>query len=201
MTPSGTAADDKDGRAGGQSPDGDEPPGDHHISTLPEPRPLSAVRRDRFGRRLFVTLLVAFLGLGALGVYGVRTREATATGGGYELTVTYSSVSRPGLATPWSAEIRRPGGFGEELVSLAVTASYFDSFDENGLDPDPAEAVNDGDRTIWRFDPPPGDVMTVSFDARLQPDVQLTRVKGSASVLDESDSPVVTVKFRTLAMP
>ena len=171
------------------------------ISTLPAPQNLRAVRRGRLGRRVFVVALVVFLGLGMLGLYGVRTREAQATGGGYELTVTYTSVTRPGLATPWSAEIRRSGGFGDELVSLAVSASYFDAFDENGLDPDPAESVNDGERTIWRFDPPPGDVMTVSFDARLQPDIQLTRVKGSASVLDSSGAAVATVEFRTLVLP
>ena len=171
------------------------------LSTLPRERPIRAVRRDRFGRRLFVVALVVFLGLGVLNLYGVRTKEVEATGGGYELTVTYSSVTRPGLATPWSAEIRRPGGFDDELVALAVSASYFDAFDENGLDPDPAEAVNDGENTIWRFDPPPGEVMTVSFDARLQPDIQLTRVKGSASVLDQSGAAVATVDFRTLVLP
>ncbi len=159
------------------------------------------MRRGRFGRRIFVVALVVFLALGFLNLYGVRTKEASATGGGYEVTVTYTSVTRPGLATPWSVEIRRPGGFGEDLVALAVTASYFDAFDENGLDPDPSESVNDGERTIWRFDPPPGDVMTVSFDARIQPDVQMSRVKGSASVLDPSGADVVTVDFRTLVLP
>ena len=162
---------------------------------------ISSARRARLGRRLFTVGLVIFLGLGALGLYGLRVREAQATGGGYELTVTYASVSRPGLATPWSVEIRRPGGFDEELVALAVTASYFDAFDENGLDPDPAESLSDGDRTVWRFEPPPGDVMTVSFDARIQPDIQLTRIKGSASVLDPSGADVVTVDFRTLVLP
>jgi hypothetical protein len=159
------------------------------------------VRRGRSLRRLFVAALVLFLALGALNLYGVRTKEARSEGGTYELTVTYSSITRPGLATPWSAEIRRSGGFGDELVSLAVKASYFDAFDENGLDPDPAEATNDGEYTIWRFDPPSGEVMTVSFDARLQPDIQLTRVRGSASVLGVDDEPVVTVDFKTLVLP
>ena len=179
----------------------DDGPAVRSISTLPRPRDIDSLRRNRLGRRLFVVALVTFLGLGLVGLYGVRVTEARTTGGGYELTVTYASVSRPGLATPWSAEIRRPGGFGDESISLAVDAAYFDAFDENGLDPDPAESVNDGERTIWRFDPPPGEVMTVSFDARLQPDVQLTRVKGRASVLDSSGAAVATVDFRTLVMP
>jgi hypothetical protein len=170
-------------------------------STAPRTRSLASVRRGRLGRRLFTVSLVVFLGLGALGAYGVRTRESRATGGGYELVVTHTSITRPGLATPWSVEVRRPGGFGDELVSLAVTASYFDAFDENGLDPDPAEAANDGERTIWRFEPPAGDVLGVSFDARIEPGVQLARIKGRASVLGAGDVPVVSVDFRTLVLP
>jgi hypothetical protein len=159
------------------------------------------VRRGRLGRRIFAVVLVVFLGLGLLGLYGVRTKDARATGGGYEMTVTYTSVSRPGLATPWSVEIRRPGGFGDDQVTVAVTSSYFDAFDENGLDPDPAESYSDGERTVWRFEPPPGDVMTVSFDARIEPGVQLTRVKGTVAVLDASGADAVSVDFRTLVLP
>jgi hypothetical protein len=153
------------------------------------------------GRRLFVVALVVFLGLGVLGLYGVRMGEKEASGGGYDVTVTYALVSRPGLATPWVVELRRPGGFGDGLVTVALNSSYFDAFDENGLDPDPVESMSDGDRTIWRFQPPPGDVMTVSFDARIQPDVQLTRLKGRVSVLDDSYAEMVSVSFRTFVMP
>ena len=179
----------------------EEESGVRSIPTDPPDRDLSSVRRGRLGRRAFVTALATFLGLGMLGVYGVRTRDVEATGGGYELTVHYTSVTRPGLATPWAIEVRRPGGFGDELVSIAVTAAYFDAFDENGLDPDPAESLNDGERTIWRFEPPDGDTMSVSFDARVEPGVQLTTVRGTASVLDASDAEVVTADFGTLVLP
>ncbi|MEA2686425.1 MAG: hypothetical protein QOE93_1620 [Actinomycetota bacterium] len=172
-----------------------------HISTLPPERLLRQVRRDRFGRRVFTVALAVFLALGVLGLYGVRTGEKNATGGGYQLTVTYTKISRPGLATPWAVEIRRPGGFGDDLVTVAVTAAYFDAFDENGLDPDPAESFNDGERSVWRFEPPPGDVMTVSFDARIEPGVQLKTVKGTVAVLDPSDAAVASVDFKTLVLP
>ena len=172
-----------------------------HTSTLPPPPDIRSVRRGRLGRRLFTIALVIFLGLGLLGLYGVRSGTTEATGGGYELTVTYAKVTRPGLATPWSVEIRRPGGFGEETVTVAVASSYFDAFDENSLDPDPAEATSDGERSIMKFQPPPGDVMTISFDARIEPGVQLTRLKGEVSVLDAAGADVVTAHFRTLVMP
>lgn len=178
-----------------------EPDRDRQGATVPAPSELGSVRRGRLGRRVFAAGLVAFLGLGVLGFYGVRTRQVSAVGGGYELTVVYTSVTRPGLATPWSVEVRRAGGFGDELVSVAVTAAYFDVFDENGLDPDPAEATNDGERTIWRFLPPPGDTLTVTFDARLEPSVQLTVAEGRATVLDAAGGDAVAVSFRTWVLP
>src|SRR5688500_12242998 len=98
-------------------------------STLPEEFHPSRARRARVLRRVFVVLLVAFLLAAAFGAYGPRTRDRTATGGGYELTVHYAVVSRPGLATPWSLEIRHAGGF-DGPVAISTTARYFDLFDE-----------------------------------------------------------------------
>ena len=158
--------------------------------------------RSRALRRLFVAALAVFLGLGALNFYGVRSRTASATGGGYEVSVRYASISRPGLATPWSMEVRRPGGF-PDGVTVAVTSSYFDAFDENGLDPAPEEETNDGERTIWQFGPSVGDTLAISFDARIEPGVQFTRVKGRAEILAGPDDgpPAVSVSFSTLVLP
>ena len=170
------------------------------IPTEPEPTDIPRQKRARAGRRVFVVLLGLFLLLGALGVYGVRTKTSTAAGGGYELSVDYASISRPGLATPWAFEVRRPGGF-PDGVTVAVTSSYFDVFDENGLGPAPAEETTDGDLTIWRFGPTTSDTLSVSFDARIEPGVQLTTAKGELSVLGAGDQPVVTVAFKTFVMP
>jgi hypothetical protein len=171
------------------------------ISTVPEETDARRQTRARLGRRAFVVVLAGFLALGALGFLGVRTTSATAAGAGYELTVTYASVSRPGLATPWSFEVRRPGGFPDGLT-MAVTSKYFDAFDENGLGPAPTEERTDEERTIWTFGPSPSETMSVSFDARIEPGVQLTSLKGQLSVLTgPSGPPAVTVAFRTFVMP
>jgi hypothetical protein len=156
--------------------------------------------RARAGRRVFVVALSLFLLLGALGVYGVRTRSVSAAGGGYELSVDYASVSRPGLATPWAFEVRRAGGF-PDGVTVAVTSSYFDFFDENGLGPAPTEETTDGDLTIWRFGPTRSDTLSVSYDARIEPGAQLSTAKGELSVLGPGGQPVVTVTFKTFVMP
>ena len=175
-------------------------------STPTEPAPADVARqiRARTGRRIFIALLVLFLLGGALDLYGVRTRTRSAAGGGYELAVTYGSVSRPGLATPFSFEVRRPGGF-PQGVTVAALSSYFDVFDENGLDPSPVEETSDGERTFWTFGPSAADTISVSFDGRIEPGVQVTRAKGRAEVLAGPPGPgaatVVTVNFGTWVMP
>jgi hypothetical protein len=182
-------------------PEEPQEPSRRSFPTDPAPTDIRTQLLARSARRFFVAALVAFLVLGALNVYGMRTRTASRTGGGYELSVHYASVSRPGLATPWSLEVRRPGGF-PDGVTVAVTASYFDAFDENGFEPLPVEETNDGERTIWRFGPAAGDTFGVSFDGRIEPGVQLTRVKGRVEVLSPVDgNAVVTVGFRTVVMP
>lgn len=171
------------------------------IPTEPGPASISRQKRARTVRRLFVALLSTFLALGVLNFLGVRTRTTSTTGGGYELSVRYATISRPGLATPWSVEIRRPGGFPDGLL-LAVRSSYFDAFDENGLDPSPVEETTDGERSIWRFSPSTADTMVVSFDARIEPGVQFTSVKGRVEVLTARTAPpAVALSFRTWVMP
>jgi hypothetical protein len=170
------------------------------IPTKPAPTDIPRQIRARTGRRAFVVALGVFLLLGALGFYGVRTMSASAAGGGYELSVDYASVSRPGLATPWAFEVRRAGGF-PDGVTVAVTSAYFDVFDENGLGPAPAEETTDGDLTVWRFAATASDTLSVSFDARIEPGVQLTTAKGELSVLGPDGQPAVTVSFKTFVMP
>lgn len=174
------------------------------IPTEPQPTDIRRQVRSRLGRRVFTVALAVFLTLGALGLYGVRTRTISAAAGGYELSVRYASVSRPGLATPWALEVRRPGGFPDGLT-VAVMSSYFDVFDENGFDPAPVEETSDGDRTFWTFGPSAADTIAVSFDARIEPGVQVTRAKGRAEVLAGPPGPaaasVVTVDFGTWLLP
>ncbi|HEX9885807.1 MAG TPA: hypothetical protein VGA70_04935 [Longimicrobiales bacterium] len=159
---------------------------------------LARLRRARMLRRVGLGMLFAFLGLGALNVFGVRSAQVSVTGGGYELTVTYAAMSRPGLATPWSVEVRRAGGF-DGPVTVATTAAYFELFDENGLDPDPSAATTDGERTIWEFEPPPGEVLEISFDARISPAVQ--RGGSAETAVLVGGRPVVAVSYTTGVMP
>lgn len=169
-------------------------------STLLRSHTNGAVRRSQLLRRLFFVALTLFLLAGTLNAFGVRSATTTASGGGYTLEVTYAEVSRAGLATPWSAVVTRAGGFGDTLV-MAINASYFDHFDENGFDPDPSSSTVDGEWLIWEFDAPDGDTFTVGFDARLEPGVQFTSIKGITQVRGPDGDAIVEARYRTFAMP
>jgi hypothetical protein len=171
------------------------------IPTEPPPTDVTSQLRARTARRTFVALLLLFLGLGALGLFGVKSRTVTAAAGGYQLSLRYAAVARPGLDVPWSLAVRRPGGFPGGLT-VVVTSHYLDALDQNGVTPAPAQETTDGERTIWRFDAPPGDTLTVSLDAQVESGVQLTRIKGRVEVLPgPNDPPAAALAFSTFVMP
>ncbi|MFL5737037.1 MAG: hypothetical protein ACJ76P_06845, partial [Actinomycetota bacterium] len=84
------------------------------------------LRRDRLGRRVMIAVLVAFVALGAADLLGSKTSVVSATGGGYTLTVTYPSVTRPGLPMRWEFEVRHPGGFSGP-ISIATTFDWHEN--------------------------------------------------------------------------
>jgi hypothetical protein len=170
------------------------------LSTFPESDGLEAARRGSVWRRVFMLLLALHLLLALLFVYGPKTREVSASGAGYELTVRYASRSRPGLAAPWSVEIRRDGAFRNQPITVSTTSSYFDLFDENGFDPDPISTRTEDDDLVWEFEPPKGDTLEISFDARIEPAVQLAWKDATTAVLVD-DKPVVSATYRTFVMP
>lgn len=158
----------------------------------------SRAPRPTLVRRVLVALLTAIVVAGAAGLFGVRSSEATAAADGWTVSVTYASVARAGLDVPWQVVVRREGGFTRPVV-VAVTADYFDIYEEQGLDPAPATETADGERLYWTFEPPPGDELTVDFDAYIQPASQLG-ASGEVAVL-EGGAEVVTVPFRTWLVP
>ena len=180
-------------------------PTDLHIhprsrtDTSPDWDGIGPVRRGRLIRRVLLTVFAVFLLLGATGVLGVRTGRVAASAEGYELRVEYPRVTRAGHAVPLAVEVRKPGGFGDEPVVIAMRAGYFSLFDENGVLPGPSAETADGENVIWEFDPPPGDVLRVRFDTRTGPNRQSSE-KGTAAVLVD-DRLVVRVSFTTWVMP
>ena len=156
------------------------------------------MRRNRLARRMGLTVLAVVVLLGATGMLGVRTRTVRASSNGYDLTVRYAQVARPALAAPWEVTLHHDGGF-DGPITISTSADYFHLFDENGLSPDPAGATAGRDRLVLEFDPPAGETLTVSYDARIGPNVQMGK-RATTQVLVH-DEPVVGVSYRTWIMP
>ncbi|MET0728718.1 MAG: hypothetical protein ABWZ76_10530 [Acidimicrobiales bacterium] len=148
---------------------------------------------------LSILMLLAVVGaLAPVDTFGVSSERVGADGGGYELDVRYATVTRGGLATPFEIEVRRDDGF-DGPVTIAVDRDYIKMWDENGLLPGPSSETTMGESLVWEFDPPIGDSLRFSFDARIEPAIQSGRT-GRVAVL-EDDAPVVEVDFRTRVLP
>ena len=167
--------------------------------TTPRWGGLDGVRRGRAVRRALLVVFGLVLALGATGFLGVREGTARAAGGGYDLTVTYPTVTRPGHAVPFAMEVRKAGGFGTEPVTLRVSARYFALFDENGVMPAPSKETATATDLLWEFDPPPGDTLRVYFDTRTGPNRQRGE-SGRVAVMDGT-TPVVELRVETRVMP
>ena len=167
------------------------------LATVAEKR--SERPRGVIARRVGVGLLVLFVLVGLTGLLGVRSSTRHATGDGIDLRVRYGRVSRPGLATPLSIEVRRDGGFDAPVV-LELDADYFDLFDLNGIYPSPAGEASLGDRLHWEFDPPDGELLRVTLDARVSP---ARAAPGSTriAVLDPEGRVLVATDVDTLIVP
>lgn len=184
----------REGFASGPTPIRD----DGSDSTEPAELSMRTIKSVAWLRRGGTLLLFAFVIAGALSVFGVNEDRVSASGGGYELAVEYSSVTRPGLETPWIVSVEKPGGF-DGPIELRITADYFDLFDFNQFYPEPAGMRRDREYVFIEFDPPDGDQLLVSLDAKLSPATQNGTDARTAVMVD--GSPVVEVSYRTRVMP
>lgn len=152
----------------------------------------------RFAAVGFASLIV----FGAvLGLLGVRTDIAAASGRGYVLSVEHATVTRAGLPTPFNVEVVTEDGSAlPGRITTRVDSAYLAMFDENGLEPAPAESFHTDEWTWWTFEVPAGSTeFQLSFDARLEPSVHWGR-EGSAA-LEIDDVEVVSAQFATWVIP
>jgi hypothetical protein len=166
--------------------------------TDPEDVPLHEARRARLGRRVVIALLVLFLAAGAFEVFGSRTDQASAEAAGYRLTVTYPSITRPGLPIRWDFEVDHAGGF-DGPIGLATTFDYLHLFDVSNLEPDARSATADGGDVIYEIDPPSADSFRVSMDGNTEPGFH--ELPEATTTLYVDGEPVVAVTYSTKVVP
>jgi hypothetical protein len=151
-----------------------------------------------WARRAMLVVLAAAVLAALLGLLGVHTSTATASGGGYTMSLRYPAVARAGLDIEWQVTVRHPGGFGKE-VTLGVTGDYFDIFETQGFHPEPSAETRDGRTLYLTFDAPPGDTLVVYYDAYIQPASQQGK-SARVAVLDHG-RPAAWIDYRTRLLP
>ena len=171
---------------------------DDDPQTLTSVRDLGSARGAQRWRRVGVLVMLLAVVAGASGLFGVRAATRTATSGGYTASLTYPAVARSGWDVPWTLRITRPGGFAGS-VTVAVTASYFDVFESQRFFPEPSGETRAGRFIYLDFDPPPGDVLTISYDAYIAPSAQLGR-RATVTVITDGVARV-SLNYRTFLLP
>jgi len=136
--------------------------------------------------------------LGVANLVGVRVDHASAEADGTNLAVTYASITRPGLSTPWSVEVRRAAGFPGPLT-IVTTSRYFESFDFNQWYPEPSGTRVRGDDLVLTFERPEGEVFELSFDGRATPTLNLGA--RAVTAIESEGLPSLSVEYRTVVMP
>lgn len=164
----------------------------------------SGTRAQRFIYTVTTAVLCLLIALaltdavGLTSAYGVRGAARSASADGYDITVRYPAVTRPGLASPFRIEVARAAGF-DRPVTVAVTRTYLEIWDENGLSPAPSAEVADGPWVEWELAPPAGELLTVTFDGRIEPAVQRGR-DGAVRLIVDGET-LAEVTFSTRVMP
>ncbi|MCU1484355.1 MAG: Uncharacterized protein JWN67_1101 [Actinomycetia bacterium] len=156
------------------------------------------LHRILFGMVLVVLGLAVLDGLDVVDAIGPDEDSTAVEGEGYRLVVEHPTVTRPALATDFRIRLRREGGF-DEPVQVAVSRRYLEMWDANATIPAPSGETSLGPWVIWEFDPPPGDELVITYEARIEPGVQAGR-DGAVAVM-EDDEPVVTARFHTKVRP
>ena len=149
-------------------------------------------------RRAATFVLFVIVVCGAIGIFGVHTRTARTSGGGFELSVTYAQSARAGLDVPFEIVVRHPGGFGDQLT-LAVSRDYFRMFESQGFFPDIDSSTADDQFVYMTFDAPKGDVFTLWYDAYIQPSEQLGKSADVRLIID--DQVVAQTSLHTWLVP
>jgi hypothetical protein len=149
-------------------------------------------------RRGMLTAMALAVLAGLLSLLGVHTSTTSAQGNGYDLKLSFPSVARAGLDTPWQVTVTRTGGFGKQ-VTLAVTGNYFNIFETQGFHPEPADETRDAHTLYLTFTAPPGNTLVVDYDAYIQPASQQGHA-GTLAVLDHGQE-MVSLAFDTRLWP
>lgn len=161
--------------------------------------PDGPARRGRWAAHIGMLALAAIVVAGLFGAFGLRTATVEAAASGYRLEVEHASLTRAGQPSPLHIRLERAGGF-DGPVQLSLCDDYFDHIDFQSWFPTPAAETGTAVTLDYEFDPPPGEILEISLDARTAPGQFGGKDTCEITVL-EKDVPVTSVTFSTWRLP
>lgn len=159
---------------------------------------LGRLRRGRAGRRVAAVILWVFVIAAAVGLFGVRSAGVSTTNAKLTAQARFPRISRPGLPANWSIDIRRPGGFTDD-VTVTTNAAYLAVFDQNDLSPQPDDTAIRNDQITWTFKQPTGEEFQLNLDGNIDTDAHLGRHPATTTI--KSGSETVTLHYTTWTAP
>lgn len=170
------------------------------IDTLPDVRGEDEAHRARNWRRVGLTGLWLFVALGLAGALGVRTATTSATADGWTLEVQAPQITRGALDAPIAITVSREGGGFGDTITLRVDRTLFDHLDVNLIAPAPSAETGSAEQVEWTFDPPNGEVMTITIDARMSPS-EMPGIDRLGFAVVASGEVAVEVRPRLVVLP
>lgn len=168
-------------------------------STLSDVRPVHRGPRPLIWRRTGSVLLVLFVLAGLCGFLGDRAGVVEGTAAdGHHLRLEYAETSRPGVDVPFEIRVTRAEGLDPE-ITLALSDDYLDLYETQGWYPEPTEQTRDGEWLYLTFATEGQPVLTIDFDAYIQPNAVFPRSGELALVVD--GEPADPLSFRTFLFP
>lgn len=168
-------------------------------STLRDLTGLETARQGRRARRVGLALMILIPAVSFFGFFGPSERTVRAGNGFYELTMTYGSVVRSGQSVPMTIQLSRPSGF-DGPVTVAFEQEVFDRLDFQNWYPNPSSEVGEGRHVVYEFDPPEGNTLGISLDARVAP-TQWGGVDTYRMWVEENGRPVLETDYTVWVMP
>jgi hypothetical protein len=173
--------------------------GSEEYSTIADVPTTPRSRLERWATRAGMISLALVVLAASVGLLGPRKGNTSASAGGSRLAVEYPAITRAGEPAPLNIRVESATGFGDK-IELAVCDDFFDDLDFQNWYPNPSGETGDASELSYEFDPPDGDVLEVTLDARSGPG-EFGEIQDCTVKVVDKGAELVSVSFNTWRMP